>query len=473
MNVSEAGVSDVPWTLTADAHAAFLTVSGDRNPLHADPVAARRLLGGRMLAHGAHLLLAGLEQAVGHGTLTAIPHRITVTFRSGVAPGDALATSLSVDAAHTASRITITAMPSATTVATIEAAVAPAPAPTGPFHAPACSGDVPTEPRALSIDDLAGMIGGDQPTFTPAHDPAAIGVLFPRLAVELGTARLAEIAAISCVVGMLSPGRSSMSSSYSIDLVDPDEATPLVIGHRVVQVDPRLRRVSLAVTGPTIRADVVAFSPPSPVDQRQVLAAARARPHPGEFAGWRALVVGGSRGLGEMAARLLVVGGADVRLTWGIGEHDARRVASDLGCAAMQWCAPSDGAAGLLAGDPDWQPTHLCWFASPPTGHAHAHAVEIEAFDRAARALPVPPLVGVLWPSTAALDGDAGADAATCARKRAGEAVCERLAGDRPGVVVHVARFPTLLTDRTVSLLPREYGDTAREVLAALRGTAR
>ncbi len=41
---------------------AFAELSGDYNPLHVDPVAARRLLFGSTVAHGVHVLLKVLEQ---------------------------------------------------------------------------------------------------------------------------------------------------------------------------------------------------------------------------------------------------------------------------------------------------------------------------------------------------------------------------------------------------------------------------
>jgi nucleoside-diphosphate-sugar epimerase len=184
------------------------------------------------------------------------------------------------------------------------------------------------------------------------------------------------------------------------------------------------------------------------------------------------LVVGGSRGLGEVAVRLLAAGGADVRFTWCAGAADAARVAGATGARAERWCAPDDEIEHLVAFAAE--PTHVCWFASPPwPADPTATDVEITAFAHAVAAFAAHGLVGALWPSTDLLDvapddrplgSDAWAD-----RKAAGEAVCGRLAGAHPGLGVRIARLPILLTDRTRTLLPREYGDTADELLAALR----
>ena len=44
---------------------------------------------------------------------------------------------------------------------------------------------------------------------------------------------------------------------------------------------------------------------------------------PGEFANVRALVIGGSRGLGEITAKIIAAGGGDVWITYRRGKEDA------------------------------------------------------------------------------------------------------------------------------------------------------
>jgi acyl dehydratase/acyl carrier protein len=468
------GGAPAPWTVTADDHAWFTTFSGDANPIHADPVASRRLLGGRMLVHGAHLLLRALEHAAAAGAITTVPAAISVVFRDGVGIGDQLVTRFE---RADGDRIDVSierAGPPGATVATIrveEGAGAVASDRIDLFEPDAGPPERPSGPRTLSVDDLATMVGTEQPSLLPAVDAGACRARFPAITALLGAGRVAELAAISCVIGMLTPGRSSMSSAYDITLHAPtgDQA---MIGHRIDHVDPRMRRVRLTVHGTSMRAAVTAFSPPAPVDQAAVLADGGDAPVAGEFAGWRALVVGGSRGLGEATVRLLVAGGADVRFTWCAGPAEAARLAADVGVTGLRWCAPDDDIAAALPDD--WRPTHVCWFASPASsGDPDAAAIEVEAFERAVAGLPDPPLVGVLWPSIELLDHpDAPSPPGTAERVQralAGEAACDRLAASRPRVGVRAARLPTLLTDRTQTLLPREYGDTATVLLAALR----
>jgi hypothetical protein len=455
------------WSITPDEHTWFTRFSGDANPIHDDPIAARRLLGGRMLAHGAHVLLRTLDQAAASGHLTAAPRSIRAVFRHGVAPGDALVTRFAIDGDTVTATVTGADAPDRVLVAlTFE---------NGdrvdrvdrldPFQPDDQSADRPDHPRPLDLDALAALVGTPQPVFRPPVDTEGCRRRFPAATVLLGAGRISEVAAISFVVGMLTPGRSSMSSSYSIGWAEPVAPGPVVVDHTPLHVDARLGRVGIAVAGPSLRATVDAFWLPPPVDQRDVLVGAR-RPGPDEFAGWRALVVGASRGLGEATARLLLAGGAEVRMTWCAGEADGRRVADELGIVGSRWCAPDDDIDALTSAG--WSPTHLCWFASPPTDDdPTADAIEIDAFALAVRSLATASLVGVLWPSTASDRSP---------RKAAGEQRCAELtaelSGPGNGVVVHAARLPTLLTDRTRSLLPRDYADTATELLAALRALA-
>src|ERR1700722_16038557 len=58
----------------------FCEFSGDRNPTHADPVAARRTPAGEITVHGAHTLLWSLESLASNGLLTCPPTRLKVKY---------------------------------------------------------------------------------------------------------------------------------------------------------------------------------------------------------------------------------------------------------------------------------------------------------------------------------------------------------------------------------------------------------
>ena len=48
-----------------------------------------------------------------------------------------------------------------------------------------------------------------------------------------------------------------------------------------------------------------------------------------EFSSQRALIVGGSRGLGEVAAKIITAGGGRVLLTYNLGKNDAEQLSEN------------------------------------------------------------------------------------------------------------------------------------------------
>ena len=80
------------WQVDEAAHEAFVALSGDRNPIHVDPIAARRLPFGRRAVHGMHLLLGALEALAVETDLA--PQHVRCTFRHSVGIGDPITTTI-------------------------------------------------------------------------------------------------------------------------------------------------------------------------------------------------------------------------------------------------------------------------------------------------------------------------------------------------------------------------------------------
>ena len=76
----------------------------------------------------------------------------------------------------------------------------------------------------------------------------------------------------------------------------------------------------LAVEGPGFQGELHAILRPKPCRQTAAVELARLVGKD-EFSGQRAVVIGGSRGLGEVTAKLLALGGADVSITYHLGKR--------------------------------------------------------------------------------------------------------------------------------------------------------
>jgi NAD(P)-dependent dehydrogenase (short-subunit alcohol dehydrogenase family) len=197
------------------------------------------------------------------------------------------------------------------------------------------------------------------------------------------------------------------------------------------------------------------------------------------------IVVGGSRGLGEIAAKSLAAGGAEVALTFRLGSADADRVVADiiahggravafqLDTAVAGW---EDELSSRCAGF-----DHLCYFATPPIVEGDGSTLNLPLFEKFS-AVYVAGFVGLAqWlakrtggkfalfnASTVAVEAPPLRNLEYAAAKAAGETCCRWLAAANPKARIHVARFPRLNTDQTASFLSAGEHDSLETVLGEL-----
>src|SRR5271156_5794386 len=344
-------------TFTEADQMRFAAVSGDRNPMHLDALLARRTQAGVPVVHGVHLLLWGLDVLA-----RAEPHlppmrRLKAHFKRFAGLGETVTVALG-PRAEASARLDFAAggMTVAQLVVDFGAAARAAEAISGdPVPAPAAPSDLAFE----AMEGLSGRLA-----FASPPDEAA--AMFPAASGWLGPRRVAALAASTLLVGMVCPGLHSMYSSLTVVACE-EPAPENRLGFRVVRTDPRFRMVRLAITGGGWVGAVESFArlPPVPQAPSHGLVGVVG---PTEFAGSFALVVGGSRGLGEVAAKLLATGGAKVVITYRVGSAEAEAVARDI-CAAGGNCEAlpydTDRAAEPQLAWVDDAPTHVYYFATP------------------------------------------------------------------------------------------------------------
>src|SRR6266436_817664 len=74
-------------TFSQDDQLAFAALSGDYNPLHVDPLAARRSMFGEQVVHGVHTLLWALDVVVSERRTPFAITEIRATFRRPIVLG--------------------------------------------------------------------------------------------------------------------------------------------------------------------------------------------------------------------------------------------------------------------------------------------------------------------------------------------------------------------------------------------------
>ena len=464
MNVSSAWSSvnnrlDSHFFSMAGQHL-FARLSGDYNPMHVDPVQARRTLFGHAVVHGVHGLMWALDCLLRKRDSSFVSIRtLRAQFRKQI-PADTEAAFSVLEENGDEFSLSITVDGEAATL--VQGSWGQAP------RSAARPGIMRTVGlcEEWNIDDAATTRG----VLPLEMDTELLNRLFPALARFIPSIQAAEIAAATRLVGMVCPGLRSLFMNLDLKAVTGDgEAMGLAYG--IKRANPRVGTVDLEVAGPTLQGVLATLVRPRPQPQpsmgevRKALAGAC-------FSGQRALVVGGSRGIGEVTAKCIAAGGGSVVITYVRGEEDARRVVDEIIEAGgraysilLDCLQPIAGIDEHLAGL--GVPTHLYYFATPSIPVNAKRIFSAAAFRRMAQyyvdgfaglVQAVYPLsagnLTILYPSTVFLNQAEPGTGEYCAAKAAGEAVCAHLRKVLPGTLFVMPRLPRMRTDQTASILP-------------------
>lgn len=418
---------------------------------------------GEVVVHGVHTLLWALEALSADSPISI--DRLTAVFRRPVYPGDVVTLDL-IEQTEDEARLRLN-------VGEVAALTVDVRLSERGDALPAGAGAPPADELAadLSIAEIAGASG----EIAVPNDGGRLYEMFPHLVRSMGAGYPASLAAVSRLVGMVCPGRYSMLSA--LELATRRDGDPSSITWQVTRADDRVGAVRLRLSGGLVEGDVDSFSRPRPVRQPPYEAVARRLGDSSAFSGQRALVVGGSRGLGALSAKLISAGGGDTVITWHRGESEAGEVVGEIEqgggrARSLHMDVMQPGPAMGRLRDEGWQPTHVYFFASPKIFARRTRRFEeallvgfidtyVVGLARVVAALADgrPERVGLFYPSTVAVSEPIESLTEYSVAKAAGEQAARVLARNSSWLTVLVERLPRVPTDQTLTLLPVEEAD--------------
>jgi NAD(P)-dependent dehydrogenase (short-subunit alcohol dehydrogenase family) len=441
-------------TFSLDDQIAFARLSSDWNPMHLDQAFARRTQVGAPVVHGIHNL-AWAANAVLHCHPLKIAN-IRARFLQPLYL-DELASIRIRD--RTDTQIEFEVVAANTVVALVRLSSKP-----GKFAAesaqlaPSAANRI-SQPANLPFEQLANQAG-----------QVAIGegdaeTLFPVLANSIGLSAVRGLLATSQIVGMACPGLHSLFAGLDVSR-DPEKEREDALAFAVGKVDARFRSLQIDVSGSGIVGRLDAFARPSPPSQPG-MTRIRQRVAGSPFAGQKSLIVGGSRGLGEVTAKIVAAGGGYPVITYRESEHDAERVSAEIlraggQCEILRYDALSSANEQIRKlGALD-----CCYyFATPKIFQRKSALYEPEKlrtflsfyadgfFDLCtALAEGTAGKSVVFYPSTVAIDAPVGATTEYAMAKTAGEILAKYVNEFMSGIHVICRRLPRILTDQTATV---------------------
>jgi acyl dehydratase/NAD(P)-dependent dehydrogenase (short-subunit alcohol dehydrogenase family) len=467
-------------TFASDDQALFARLSGDFNPIHLDPIAARRTQAGVVVVHGIHAVLWALDKLVELGAVTEEIVSLKVQFRKFVPIGRRVELKL-LSQDNDSVRVELCLGKLTTVTLVID------------FGARKGSTGIEmsdTAPRMGLTDQPANFVrfeemaklSGWMDTLGTANE---IELYFPHAASAIGSYRAAAIALLSRLVGMICPGLHSLFGGFSVEFVN-DLSLRERIGFQVSVADERYRMVRMNISGAGISGSLQAFLRWPPIAQaplREIMHIVS----PSEFAGSTALIIGGSRGLGALTAKILAAGGGKVIVTYATGRADAEELTEEITSqTAQDICHPfhynvhEEAATQLKRLSADV--THLYYFATSNIAVQREGPFVLSLFDEFIQMYVkgfydccsyfgehrLGPLTA-FYPSSVFVENNPSDMTEYSMAKMAGEMLCANMnrAGGRVRIIV--SRLPRLLTDQTATVLPVAAGDPLKIMLPVVR----
>ena len=353
----------------------FSKFSGDDNPLHVDEVESRRYLFGSSVVHGINLLLWSLDTWLSKKKVRIKLESIKVSFVKPIKVKDKVCLYVVEDCDN---HVILELRSDGLRTTKIEFIWTNSSDDKLEYIFP----NLPKKsvPKVISDSDLERQSGK-----LKLHlDESYLSDLFPNLMSYFSKLQTSLFLSTTRLVGTKCPGLFSIYTELTLSFISKNEIKSL--NYNVKRVNRRLGILSMNVLGPSSKGTIQALIRPEQRFQPNITDIQN-KINEDEFKNQLALIIGGSRGLGEVTAKILASGSADVKLTYFKGVKDAKKVVNEISnqgllaeCFAYDVLSPNK--SDLLKKLGTWRPTHLYYFATPFIFSGSSRNFSIKKFER-------------------------------------------------------------------------------------------
>lgn len=440
----------------------FAEFSGDKNPIHINSLEARRTIAGQCIVHGINSLLWALDTFVFSTGLTFSSCK--AKFQNSVFLNE------TIDCFWNEESNKLSLVSNSIVLCSIRLELGPVKK-VDSMQIPICK--TREVPEARSFKECVSLQTVPLSFF---GNPEMAKQLFPSFFAEYGKAAVCDLALISEIVGMQVPGLNSLFLSVQANFLENKDAKFF----RIEKSDSRYGTMELAITASTIRGLAQVVFRPSPQKSKSIDELSK-HVKKGEFKNVNALIIGGSRGLGEMIAKLIACGGGKSVITYNSGLGEATRLKNEITshgemCDILQLSVGKNN--NVL--DPYKGFNQLYYFATPKifgkrslgfneTLYNTFVEVYVKGFAKVCDKLILgTEYLAVFYPSSIAIEKPLASLEEYIAAKLEGEEFCKKL-NNKTNMAVYYPRLPRIDTDQTLSLIKAISADPVEVLLPHLR----
>ena len=298
----------------------FAKFSGDYNPLHLDRVASRRFMHGQIVVHGIHLLFWSLDALFETFTEKASIIELDVKFISPVYLEHEIKVEI-IPEQDSCYKVNLIDDYKILVKIFIKL---------GPIQKAdplAIQDNLPAKltPELMEDKDFIGNVVGQTPLILSR---VYLKNYFPYLHKSSVISELSIILATTRLVGMKCPGENSIYSGLSLTTSETYNYGNELM-YELNHFDERFGLIDLNINASNIQGRIKAFLRPKPQKQ-PTFKEIKEKYGSNNLEGRHALIIGGSRGIGEITAKYFAANGAKVSITYNSGIKDADRIVQEI-----------------------------------------------------------------------------------------------------------------------------------------------